>query len=145
METKEIVTTFLQIINWAGERNKIAKKYGIEQELYIAEIHAIEIIGENPGILQRELCEIMGITKGRVSIIISNLEKKGLLTKVSEGNNKKELPIQLTDMGKMAFEGHNERELELMYKINEVLGRCNQEEIDKFNNMLADILEILKE
>lgn len=145
METKQIITTFMQIINWAGERNKVSREYGTNQQLYIAEIHAIEIIGENPGILQRELCEIMGITKGRVSIIISNLEKKGLLTKVSEGSNKKELPIQLTDMGKVAFEGHSKREQEFMYKINEVLGRCNQEEMDKFNNMLADILEILKQ
>jgi uncharacterized protein YwgA len=72
------------------------------------------------------------------------LQKKGLVTKVSEGNNKKELPIQLTDMGKIAFDGHKKREDEFMYKINAVLERCNQEEIDKFNGMLADILEILK-
>lgn len=144
METKNIIATFLKVINWAGERNKIAKQYGTDEKLYIAEIHTIEMIGQNPGILQRELCEKMGITKGRVSIIISNLEKKGLVVKVAEARNKKELPIRLTELGKVTYECHEIKEKERLDKINEVLNSYSQEDIDAFNVILEDILEILR-
>lgn len=145
MNTHDIFMTFWQIINWAGERNRTAKSYGTDVKLYITEIHTIAIIGENSGILQRELCEAMGITKGRVSIIISNLVKKGLVIKMSDSNNSKEVPLRLSDLGEIAFKNHTKQEQERNSKINKLLSTFNQEEIDKFNDVLAGVLEILNE
>jgi DNA-binding MarR family transcriptional regulator len=144
MNTDQIYMSFWQIINWAGERNRIAKSYGTDGNLYITEIHTIAIIGEKPGILQRELCDVMGLTKGRVSVIISNLEKKGFVIKGSDSNNNKELPLRLTDLGETAFENHEKQEEERNSKINELLSTLNQDELNKFNDILAGVLKILK-
>lgn len=145
MNTDTIFMTFWRIINWAGERNRTAKNYGTDVKLYITEIHTIAIIGENAGILQRELCEAMGITKGRVSIIISNLVKKGLVLKMSDSSNNKELPLKLSALGEIAFKNHTEQEQERNSKINKLLSTFNQEELDKFNDVLAGVLKILNE
>jgi DNA-binding MarR family transcriptional regulator len=145
MHTDDTFMTFWRIINWAGERNRTAKSYGTDVKLYITEIHTIAIIGENSGILQRELCETMGITKGRVSIIISNLVKKGLVIKMSDLNNSKELPLRLSDLGEIAFENHTKQEQERNSKINRLLSTLNQDELNKFNDILSGVLKILNQ
>jgi DNA-binding MarR family transcriptional regulator len=144
MNTDQIFTSFWQIINWAGERNRIAKNYGTDGNLYITEIHTIAIIGKKPGILQRELCDVMGLTKGRISVIISNLEKKGFVIKGSGSNNNKELPLRLSDLGETAFENHEKQEQERNSRINELLSTLNQDELNKFNDILEGVLKILR-
>jgi DNA-binding MarR family transcriptional regulator len=86
----------------------------------------------------------MGITKGRVSVIISNLEKKRFVMKLSNSNNNKELPLKLSDIGEIAFENHEKQEKNRNLKINELLSTLNPDELNKFNNILTDVLEILK-
>lgn len=144
MDNDQIFLSFWQIINWAGERNRIAKNYGTDVKLYITEIHAIAMIGEKPGILQRELCDAMGLTKGRISVIISNLEKKGLVVKCSDSNNNKELPLRLSGVGETAFENHEKQEQERNTRINELLSTLNPNELNQFNDILMGVLKILK-
>lgn len=144
METSHIIHTFLKVISWASERSKIAKNYGTKEKLYIAEVHTIELIGENPGISQRILSEELGVTKGRMSIIVSHLEAKKLVVRQREEQNGKEIPITLTKLGKDIFMNHEMQESERLDKINQVLSKCTQEEIDKFNIILEEVLKILK-
>jgi DNA-binding MarR family transcriptional regulator len=145
METTHIIHTFLKVISWASERSKTAKNYGTKEKLYIAEVHTIELIGENPGISQRVLSEKLGVTKGRMSIIVSHLEKKNLVVRQrDEGQSSKEVPVRLTKMGECIFEKHEKQKSERLNKINQVLAKCTQEELDKFNVVLEEVLEILK-
>lgn len=144
METSNIIHTFIKVINWASERSKIAKNYGTKEKLYIAEVHTIELIGEYPGISQRILSEKLGITKGRMSIIISHLETKNLVLRQREEQSGKEVPLRLTELGESIFRNHELQENERLTRINEVVSRCTQEEIDKFNTILEEVLEILK-
>jgi DNA-binding MarR family transcriptional regulator len=145
MNSENIINTFEKLIYWSGERYKLAKEYGTNQKLYIAEIHAIELIGKHSGILQRDLCEMMGITKGRMSIVISNLCKKGFVEKTDDLINRKELPLRLTSQGHIAFQFHDTQEQVRMDAINKVLNRCSDDEIEKFAGILEDVLEILQE
>lgn len=145
METTHIIHTFLKVISWASERSKTAKNYGTKEKLYIAEVHTIELIGENPGISQRILAEKLGVTKGRMSIIVSHLETKNLVMRQKEeGQSSKEVPVRLTKLGECIFENHEKQENERLNKINQVLAKCTQEELDKFNSVLEEVLEILK-
>jgi Transcriptional regulators len=144
METTHIIHTFLKVINWASERSKMAKNYGTKEKLYIAEVHAVELIGEYPGISQRMLSEQLGITKGRMSIIISHLETKNLVLRQREEQIGKEVPLRLTELGDCIFRNHELQEKGRITRINEVLSKYTQEEIDKFNTILKEVLEILK-
>ncbi len=144
MNTGNIIKTFEKLIYWSGERYKLAKDYGTHQKLYIAEIHTIELIGCNSGILQRDLCELMGITKGRMSVIISNLCQKGLVEKTEDLVNRKEAPLQLTAQGKLAFHFHDSQEQVRIDAIKNVLSRCSDDELEKFTGILEDVLDILQ-
>lgn len=145
MKSKSIFMTFWKIINWAGERNRIAKNYGTDDKLYISEIHTLAVIGENPGILQRELCESLGVTKGRISIIVSNLVKKKLVIKMANLNNNKELPLKLSETGETVFKFHEMQEQERNIKINKLIENLSDDELDKFNDILSEVLNILSQ
>ena len=144
MEEQQIFDTFVQIINWASERNKKPKSYGTEEKLYIAEIHALVMIGENPGILQKDLCKHMGVTKGRMSIIIAHLQEKNLIELRPELGIGRMIPIYLTVAGELIFHNHTEQELKLREQIHEILKKCSSDEIEKFNGILREVLAILQ-
>lgn len=144
MNTESIFFTFEKIINWASERGKEFSQYGTDKCLYLAEIHAVAIIGDKPGVLQQELCDALGVTKGRISVLISNLVKKGLVERRRNENDKKQFPLYLSDEGKKAYEFHRQKEKKSFNKINSVLKKLTQAEIDKFDQILKEVFEILK-
>ncbi|MDV9587038.1 MarR family winged helix-turn-helix transcriptional regulator [Clostridioides difficile] len=145
MEEHEIFNTFVQILNWASERNKNSKSYGTDDKLYIAEIQTLVMIGKMPGILQKELCKEVGVTKGRMSVIIAHLQEKNLIEMRREQGNGCTIPIYLTTLGEQIYHNHNEQEMNMKIQIYQVLSKCSQEEIEKFNGILRDILEILRQ
>lgn len=145
MENNKIYNTFEKIINWASERSKSSKSYGTNEKLYIAEVHTLVMIGENPGILQKELCKNIGVTKGRMSVIISHLKEKNLITMRREDSIGCTIPIYLTSLGETIFNNHNKQEMKMKTQIYEVLSKYSIEEIDKFNNILEEVLVILKQ
>lgn len=145
MDTNEIISTFTTIINWASERSKYAKKYGTDELFYLAEIHAIQLIGNNPGIIMSELCEKLGVTKGRVSVLIKNIEKKGMVEKGRATQNKKEIPLKLTSKGAAVLTFHEKRELEVIKKVNSILSSLSEEETQKFNRVLVEVGKILRQ
>lgn len=84
----------------------------------------IDLIGNYIGLNITQLAEKYGVTKSAVSKHISRLSKKGLVEKYKLIDNKKEVFIRLTPLGRVAFDGHIE-----FHKIQEA------EYVVKFNNL----------
>lgn len=143
MEQNEVIQSFIKILNWAGNRGP--QNYGTDQKLYFAEIHTIDAIGKRPGILQRDLCQIIGVTKGRMSVIIRNLEKKALVARKMEDGNKKEIPLVLTEEGEKAYVTHMQKEKKIVDRIHQLLEQYSPEELKKANYVFEEILKILSE
>ena len=58
------------------------------------------IIHENPNILEKEIAIILGVSKGTLSYMISNLAKKNLISKKKNKEDKRKWDLELTDGGK---------------------------------------------
>lgn len=83
--------------------------YGTGDELYLGQIHAINAVGDHPGIHVTELSRILGITKGTVSPVVNRLERKGYLKKTRDAVDGKIVLLALTGKGRTAkagFERH---------------------------------------
>lgn len=145
MRQLEVFHTFERILNWAGERNAISVDYGAGERLCMSEIHVIEIVGNQPGILQTQICEKMGLTKGRISVIISKLMKKDMVIRMKNASNKRELPLQLSEKGKIAFENHQSQDQLLFQKMQNIMDKYSEEEVEHFNQALHQILEALQD
>ena len=88
------------------ENEKKPRDYGIGDMLYPSEVHMIMVIGDNENMHVSELARIAGVTKGAVSQMISKLDKKGLIRKVKDSQNKSKILIALTNKGKIAYYKH---------------------------------------
>ena len=98
--------TFLRIINKFKALEKIPIDHGTGDLLYASEINTLEIIGKFSGINMTQLAKKRGVTKGAASQIVAKLVKKQLVTKNQAPDNDKELNLELTNAGEVAFENH---------------------------------------
>jgi len=98
--------TFLRIINKFRELEKIPIDHGTGDLLYASEINTLEIIGDSPGINLTQLAQKKGVTKSAVSQIVTKLVKKQLVVKNQSPDHEKVFLLELTDLGKVAYENH---------------------------------------
>jgi DNA-binding MarR family transcriptional regulator len=81
------------------------RDYGTGETLYLAQIHAINAVGNHPGINITELSRILGVTKGTVSPVVNKLASKKYLKKYRDTGDGKIVLVELTDKGRLARNG----------------------------------------
>jgi len=84
------------------------RPYGTDLIFSRVEIHTIEAIGEMEDINITRLAAYQGITKGAASQMVYKLVDKGAVKKSVSPNSDTEVRLELTDIGKKAYEGHKE-------------------------------------
>lgn len=77
--------------------------------LYPSEIHLLLIIDEKYATNATRMADQLGITKGAVSQTLTRLEKKGVLIKSKDPNNKNELTLEFTPLGAQAFKHYKKQ------------------------------------
>ncbi len=81
--------------------------YGMEERIYVAEIHLLVSICEHPSYNVSQLAEYSGVTKSMISKTARQLERKGFIIRKRALNNVKEVYFGLTEKGQRAYEGHS--------------------------------------
>lgn len=114
--------------------------FGSGDILYRSEIHAIEAIGHNQGSNLTELAARLEITKGTLSQLISKLAKKGLVLKKRGDRNDKEVTLELTVKGKIAFEGHQSFHRDMYLDFMKICHDVSLEQLDAFEDLLIKIM-----
>ena len=72
----------------------------------------------NPG----EIGQQMNVSTARVATALNNLEKKGLITRTIDPNNRRHILVGITPEGKELAESHQKSALRTMSKMLEFLG-----------------------
>jgi DNA-binding MarR family transcriptional regulator len=73
-------------------------------EVTPSEAHTLQAIGELESINVTSLGDHFGVTKSAASQIVSKLAKKGFVKKALSEHSGKELRLEMTEMGRQAFE-----------------------------------------
>ena len=109
METRvnKIAESLVRILNTSLENQRRPRRYGIEEELYPAEIHLLVMISTHPQGGVTDLAATAGVTKGAVSQMASKLVAKGVLVKESDPANATRVVLALTDRGRAAVAAHD--------------------------------------
>lgn len=68
-------------------------------KLYTSEIHLLDKIDKYPDLNMSELARELNVTRGMVSQLALKLEKKGFLVKKASSSNKRDLRLELTELG----------------------------------------------
>ncbi|MGM1046643.1 MAG: MarR family winged helix-turn-helix transcriptional regulator [Bacillota bacterium] len=115
--------------------------FGKAGSLTPSEIHTIEAIGYEGGVLMSELAARLAVTKGAVTQLIVRLEAKDLVTRSPHPHDSRAIIISLTDTGKEAFKAHEEVHIQFY---DQLRSQLNEQEIEIFEKCIETLNEILR-
>ena len=101
-----IMEKMFRAFNEMNERAKQPREYKTGQLLFQSEIHTVSAICNHHRVNATELAQILGITKGAITQVVSKLIKKGLVEKYNRPGNKKEVYFSPTEAGRLASGAH---------------------------------------
>ncbi len=116
---------------------------GIGEKFNATQIHLIEAIGKGKGRTVTALSHYFMVTKGAISQIVSQLHKMGYITKTKRVGNDKEIILELTEKGWMAFNRHEKYNQPTIAELLKLQEKYSQEEIQAFLSILTDIDKML--
>ncbi len=143
MDSKQLITKFLKILNGYYDRMNESEQYG-DIILHTAEMHLIEIIGKNPDIKPSEIAGKMGISKGRVSQLTRTLTERKLIEQSFSDENRKEKYLNLTKTGKTAFIQHECRDKKLLNPIVTHLDSLSEKDKAVIDRLLELVIHQFK-
>jgi DNA-binding MarR family transcriptional regulator len=138
-QRREILESFLRLSIKLFVVMKQPKKFGTDSLLYASEIHTLEMIGKHPGITVTELAEQLGISKSALPKIIHKLIQKDLVYRYQETGNKKNILLELTAKGLIAFQQHFEFHQTFDVGIMQKINSLTPEEYLFFSDILQEL------
>jgi len=117
------------------------RTFGSAGSLTPSEIHTIDAIGTEKGIIMSELADRLGVTKGAVTQLVKRLEVKNLIIRTSHPADSRSIILSLTDKGKIAYEAHKQLHLDFYQHLNNIL---SQEEIEIFDKAIVKLIAYLQ-
>lgn len=103
---KDISRQLMRIIKKQGRIEEIPVRLDEGVVVTPTESHTIQAIGEHGSINVTELAVYFGVTNSAASQTVNKLTKKGFVTKKISDHSGKELRLELTSLGRQAFEAH---------------------------------------
>ena len=145
IDFSKISEKWIRILNKIDSEEKTPKDFGIGDFLHRSEIHTIMAVGDNPGINVTNLSEILGISKSAISQMIKKLERKKLIERFVEEENKKEIRLVLSPKGKIAYLGHEQHHARIFAKMHSKIGSLNISEFELISGFLSAVEETFDE
>ncbi|BBO84164.1 MarR family winged helix-turn-helix transcriptional regulator [Desulfosarcina ovata] len=103
----------------------------------LPQMHTIEILGVNSMIKMKDLASKMGVTTGTLTVMIDNLEKKGLVQRIQNPADRRSYVIQLTEKGTEHYQRHSDFHLKLT---RECTANFSEAEIRTFDTLLREFI-----
>ena len=112
----KMIDAFFEGSRLFNKYDKIPRKYGTDIELYMSEMHTLDFISKNEGTTVTNLANITKKTKSAITQLTNKLEKKGLIKKLRNDVNYKELNLVLTVLGKKTCKFHKTSDEKKLHK-----------------------------
>ena len=135
---------FNRIVALAVQIDKVPRKFGTDEALTSAEIHLVEVIGDQQETLGvTDLSKHLCVTKGAVSQNLKRLEIKGLITKEDDPDNMSRSIVKLTNKGKTAYYSHKHWHEEMDGGYLTYFSQIEQEKLDFLNEFMSKVESFL--
>lgn len=129
----------------SADRNIKPHDYGDGIVFAAVEMHVLEKIYLNPGITVSDLAKINNRTRSAISQSVSKLERKGLVTKTPQENQKNRISLWCTPDGKRLTKLHmkfdDEHTAEFFGKLSEYY---TSEQLNAFFQIMESCLYLLR-
>jgi len=139
----KIAEVWIRIINKMDADEKVPKDFGSGDLLHCSEIHTIMAIGKNTGINVTNLSRLLGISRSAISQMMNRLQKKGLVEKLRDPDNDKEILLRLSPKGTIAYLGHEQHHARIYARMHRNLGDLSAEEFSLILRFLSAMEETI--
>ena len=116
-------------------------------KLYPSEIHLIDVIAEGQDNNVSKMASRLGVTKGAVSQTLTRLEKKGIINKGKDSQNKNELNVYFTSLGKNVLKAYRKMQATFHSQYAKYFSNIPEKEkaiITDFLRKMEEFFEVLK-
>ena len=110
-----------------------------------AELHLIELVGENEGCSVTQLARLKGITKGAVSQSLKRLEHRGLTRKEESPENLSRARVLLTAKGQTVYDAHQEWHATMDGGFKDYMTRLDPEQVRFIDEFMSRVLSFLEQ
>ena len=124
----ELYCTWMRVWNKMNIMESIPCMFGVNEPLFLTEIHTIQAIGKTPDNNVRIIADILGVTPSAASQVITKLTRRGLVRKIRGVRNEKEVSLQLTEQGMVAYNNHEQIHAQIYSRIIERIGPLSEDE-----------------
>lgn len=101
-----VISEYIKMVEKIANGRTNVVDFGGDMIFYRGEIHIIKMIGDYPGIHISEIARNFNITRSVVSKTVIKLEKKGVVIRKIDTEDKKKLRLYLTQKGEEAYAQH---------------------------------------
>lgn len=109
MDTNGVLSQLRRVVNQLLFLKK-KRMFSFEDvDFYPSEVHLMLVIRDRVATNATRIAEELGVTKGAVSQSLSRLERKGVLIKSRDTDNKNELTLTFTPLGQRALDHYREQ------------------------------------
>lgn len=119
----------MRLFNKVNEMESVPHDYGVKDPLFLSEIHTLQAIGDTPENNIRIIADLLGVTPSAASQSITKLAGRGLVEKIRGRKNEREVSLELTDLGRVAYENHDRIHEQIYTRIIERIGTLSDEEL----------------
>jgi len=91
-------------------------------------------------VLPGEIGHEMDVSSARIASALNSLEKKGLITRQIDTNDRRKILVGITQEGKEIAENHYKKTLEIAAKMLELLGEHDAKEYIRVTKKLVEVL-----
>ncbi|MEI5992151.1 MarR family winged helix-turn-helix transcriptional regulator [Enterococcus crotali] len=141
---QNIVTSFITLTEKIANSKTNVLDFGSpEMTFYRGEIHMIKMIGDFPGIYSSELARKLGITRSVVHRTIGILQKRKLLFKEPNVDDKKKVHLFLSDAGQQAYHFHEEYHKKYDQELFDYLNQLSPDQLDVVGGFLKHATELI--
>jgi DNA-binding MarR family transcriptional regulator len=134
---EELYRSWMRIRNKMNLMEDLPRDFGVDELLHLSEIHTIQAIGSTPENNIRIIAGLLGVTPSAASQVITRLTRRGLVKKVRGLRNEKEVALELTEKGQVAFRNHEEVHARMYERIAGQVGPLSDAERDLFSRIFS--------
>lgn len=135
MDYKDLALEFMEVMNQSRKRS-VPKQ--IDDSMR-GEHFVLHYISEHDGnVIPSDISNEMGITSARIAAALNSLEKKGLITRRIDAQDRRRILIDMTDTGREQVKKHYEKILETTINMLKHLGEEDAKNYIRIMKKMAD-------
>lgn len=145
--TRRAVERMLERFHHLGERVQAfeggAKDFDTGHNLYRAETHTLQAIGQNDGLNMTELAAHMNVTKSAASQVVSKLVEKNLVSKETAPHSGREVRLTLTSLGWKGYKAHERFHAQMFGAVHDYFGDSIDRGVRRLTTAIDDLIGIV--